>query len=382
MDCRDDHAGVVGDDKPVGVARVDPDVVRVAAPPDFVEAAAAVERLVERTVRDVDLVVAATRDSQPDVIAGTADQRALVVDGLPVLAGVVRSPHGPLVLRLDQCEDAARVGRCHGDVDLANRGLWQSVRLDPGPLAAAVARHVDAAAGSAAELAPGVHLDLPHAGEQGPRVVRVHRESRAADVVAGAEHALPVLAAIRRPENAAFRLGPCHATEYAREDDVGVGRMDDDSADAAGFWQAHVGPGPARVRRLVDAIAHHIAVADDPRLAGARPDDARIGRRHRECADRGDGLLVENRRPAIPAVGRFPDTAGRRPRVIDTRIAGNARDRGDAIAHFRADEPELELTLFVGVRLVGVGRQSRAQQRDGRKRTPKSSAKHGAATFD
>src|SRR6185503_4811602 len=41
-------------------------------------------------------------------------------------------------------------------------------------------------------------------------------------------------------------------------------------------------------------------------------------------------LLVEGRLPGGAAVTRLPDTAGRGARVVDTRLAGDRRRRGDA----------------------------------------------------
>ena len=124
-----------------------------------------------------------------------------------------------------------------------------------------------------------MHLDLPRAGEQDVRVVRVHRQARAAGVRVDEEHALPVPAAVRRPVDAALLLRAGRAAERAGEDDVRVRRVDDDPADAARLAQAHVRPGLAGVGRLVDAVAHHVDVADGPRFARSGPDDTRRGRR-------------------------------------------------------------------------------------------------------
>ena len=75
--------------------------------------------------------------------------------------------------------------------------------------------------------------------------------------------------------------------------------MDDDAPDTAGFGEAHVGPGRAGVGRLVDAVAHHVGVADGPGFAGARPDDLGVGLAT-QGADGLHGLGVEDRGEAAP----------------------------------------------------------------------------------
>src|SRR6185295_18481741 len=117
-----------------------------------------------------------------------------------------------------------------------------------------------------------MHLDLPRAGEQRPRILRVHRQTRAAGVLVDEEHALPVLAAVGRAEDAALLLRCGDASDRAGKDDVGIGRMNEDAADAAGLVEAGLRPRLAGVERLVDAVADHVAVANRPRLARARPD--------------------------------------------------------------------------------------------------------------
>ena len=75
------------------------------------------------------------------------------------------------------------------------------------------------------------------------------------------------------------------------------------------------------------------------------PDEARIGGRDRERADRRDRHAVGDRRPVAAAVGGLPHATRRRAGVVDEGIAGHARDRGDAIADNGADEAECESLL-------------------------------------
>src|SRR6185295_9642675 len=136
-------------------------------------------------------------------------------------------------------------------------------------------------------------------------------------VLVDEEHTLPGRAAVGRAEHAALLLRPGDAADGTGEDDVGIRRVDDDAADAAGLVEPLVHPGAAGVNRLVDPVADDIAVANRPRFASTGPDDARIGRRHGERADSRDRHAVGDRLPAQPAIGRLPDAAGRGAGVID-----------------------------------------------------------------
>ena len=151
-----------------------------------------------------------------------------------------------------------------------------------------------------------------------------------------------MLAAIRRAEDAALLLTGRQSPGRTREDDVWIRWMHDNAADATCFVEAHVRPRLARVHRLVDAVADHVAVADRPGLARPGPDDARVGWRDGERADGRDRHAVADRRPADAAVRRFPDAARGSARVVDRRVAGNTRDGGDAIADRRPEESERE----------------------------------------
>ena len=71
----------------------------------------------------------------------------------------------------------------------------------------------------------------------------------------------------------------------AYEDGVGVGAIGQDAPDAARFQQPHVGLRGAGVGGFRDAIAHHVAIADGPGLAGSGSDHVMVGARHGERAD-------------------------------------------------------------------------------------------------
>src|SRR5579885_2959836 len=119
--------------------------------------------------------------------------------------------------------------------------------------------------------------------------------------------------------------------------------MDDDPADAACFVETHVLPGLSRIGRLVDAVAHHVAVANGPSLAGSGPDLVVVGTRYRKRADSLDGLAVEDWGEGVAAISRFPDAAGRGSDVVGGRVAWNTGGGGDAVADRRSHETELKV---------------------------------------
>ncbi len=103
-------------------------------------------------------------------------------------------------------------------------------------------------------------------------------------------------------------------TERRDEEAIGIFRIDEDRADLPRVPQTEVLPRAPRVGGLVDAIAHR-QVRPLQTLAAAHIDDVGVGRRDRNGADRLSGLLVEDRCPRLPEVGRLPD-----PSVVDAYI--------------------------------------------------------------
>src|SRR4029450_3069663 len=104
----------------VGVARVHPDVVTVAAPAaGDREGLPAVGRAMEARVRDQHFILVLRVHLDADVVPGAADERAVPAHDVPGRAAVVRSPERPLVRGLDQRVHALRVRGRDGDVDLA-----------------------------------------------------------------------------------------------------------------------------------------------------------------------------------------------------------------------------------------------------------------------
>src|SRR5258708_977115 len=121
-----------------------------------------------------------------------------------------------------------------------------------------------------------MHLHLPHAGDEGVWIEWIEGQARAAHLLAREQHPRPMLAAVGGPEDAAFLLRPRRLPEDTGEYDVGIRGVDGNAADPSELRQSQVRPGRAGVGGLVDSVAHHVAVADDPGLAGPRPHRARL----------------------------------------------------------------------------------------------------------
>ena len=137
--------------------------------------------------------------------------------------------------------------------------------------------------------------------------------------------------------------------------------MDDHAADTACCPESHVRPGLAGVGRLVHTIAHG-DVRTDVRFAGADPDDGRIRHRHRQRARGVCVLLVEDRPPDDPSVGRLPDAAARRAGVVREGIPHHARNRRESVSD-GTDMPERQRAERIGRDLL---RRQRIQGRDQR----------------
>ena len=144
-----------------------------------------------------------------------------------------------------------------------------------------------------------------------------------------------MLAAVVCAEDTAFLPRPGQSAEGAREDVVRTVRIDDDSADAAGFLESHMLPGLSSVYGFVHAITRDIAVSNGPCFSRTSPDTFGSDWATARAPDGGDGLVIKDSREAVPAINAFPDSTGCRPSVVRIRIAGHACYRSDAIADKR-----------------------------------------------
>src|SRR2546423_145493 len=205
-------------------------------------------------------------------------------------------------------------------------------------------------------------FDLPHAREQDARIRRIDGDLRAAGVLVGEQRALPARAAVGRPEHAALRLRTERRPQRARENDLRVHRIDDDTADAPDLLEPHARPGLAGVARFVDPLADRDVTAN-PCLAGPGPDNVWIRWRDRERADRLHGLIVEDLLPVHAAVSRLGDAARRAPRVVDERIAGNSGDRRNPVALWPDVAPaKAAVDVWTGTRRLTLRDQPRTNR--------------------
>ena len=136
-------------------------------------------------------------------------------------------------------------------------------------------------------------------------------------------------------------LGPKgwpRAATYTRS---GVVRIDADAADRVGIGEAEVPPALPGIVGAVDAVALE-DVGAELHLAHADVDDIRVGRCHRDRADRGAAdLPIGHRSPCGPAVGRLEQPTAGRAEVVLERSLGMARHRDRAAAPVRPDRAPL-----------------------------------------
>ena len=259
---RQAEAVVVGDDEAIAVGGIDPHVVVVA---DGREAAgeidarlAAVQRLGELGRQEVRLVFVVGLDGEARVVVRASSQAPIGADELPVLAAVVAAPERPALRRravgprqavagLDQRVDAAGIAARDLRRDLSDGRLRQPVTVEPFPGESAVDRLVQAAAGAAADPSPGVNLELPHPRKEDARIAGVDGDVRAAGVLVDEQGALPGLAAVGGAVHAALLLRTVGVAERAREHDLGIARVDQHAADAAGQIEPAVFPRAAGI---------------------------------------------------------------------------------------------------------------------------------------
>ncbi len=90
----------------------------------------------------------------------------------------------------------------------------------------------------------------------------------------------------------------------------------------------------AAIGRAINAVAP-IGRIPIVRFAASDPNDIRIRRRNRDCADRHHGLFVENWVERNAAVARLEHAAMSKRDVKDKWIARIDRNIGDAAAHYR-----------------------------------------------
>ena len=316
---------------------------------------AAVERPRKGSGKEKHFVLVVRCDLRARVVVRAPAELAVGVDHLPVLAAVVGTPQLAELPGAVRLRDAVTgfnlrvhavgifLGHAHGNS--AHGRMRQAMTFQALPGDATVCRPEQAAAGPAAGAAPGVNLDLPHAGKKDSRIVGIHSHVRAARVFVDEKHFVPRFSAVAAAEDAALWLRSVGVAQRAREHDVWIARVDLHAADTACLLQSHQRPGLAGVHGFVNTLSHGDVAADE-RFAGPRPHDIRIARRYCQRTDGRHRFRVENGVPVDPAIGAFENASGGRAHIPDVWSSRHSGDRCGAVA-FGADVPILELAVHV-----------------------------------
>ena len=133
-----------------------------------------------------------------------------------------------------------------------------------------------------------------------------------------------------------------HRDKYS----IGIARIDGDLRDLLTVAQPEVRPGFARVRRLVDSVAHG-QIRTMQAFTAADVDHVRIRNRNRHRSDGTGRLVVEDRLPGSAVVGRLEDTAIDLRDVKYIRLRRNSRHRPGSTAAERSDIAPMQSLLEI-----------------------------------
>ena len=186
------------------------------------------------------------------------------------------------------------------------------------------------------------------------RILRIENDVDGAGAVVKIENFFPRLAAVARAEDSAFGVRAVSMAESGHKNDVRIRGMNNDRADMASVFQAHVDPALARVRGFVNAVTKG-NIAANAGFAGANVNDVGIGIRNRDGADGRDRLLIEQWIPSDTAVGGFPDASADGSEIIGVWLARHARHRQHAATTKRTDKPPLHAVVSFGINLLRIG---------------------------
>ena len=113
---------------------------------------------------------------------------------------------------------------------------------------------------------------------------------------------------------------------YRHQQPVRISRVHRDLGDLLPVTQSQMGPGLARIARLIDPISHRKIRTLQP-FAAADVDDVRIGDRHRDRTHGTGWLLIEDGYPVAAVIRRLPYPSVDRRHVKDIRLARDPRHR-------------------------------------------------------
>ncbi len=372
----DPGAAVVAQDHALGLVGVDPQVVVVAeARADDGEGAAAVDRLVQLDVREVDGVGLPRIGVDPAVVPGALAQRVRRAHPQPLLAAVVAAEE-TAVRGLHDRPHPVSPRRGHRHPDAADDPLGQPAGELP-PAVAAVGRFVEPARRAAALDAPRCAIGLPERREQHARVVRVHGQVGGAGLVVEEQHPPPAPAAVARAIDAALGVRSPGVPQCGDVDGVGVPGIHHHARDVLRLAQADVQPALAGVGRPVDAVARR-HVAAHLRLPGPDIDHVGVRRRHGDGADRaGREVAVRERFPAGAGVVRLPHAAAGAAEIERRRPAPHAGDRAHPPAAVGTDVAEAHAAEAASVE---AGRVGGGRAKSGRAKRGEAQGEHRCST--
>src|SRR5215831_7186838 len=332
----DRRSAIARFDDAVGLGRVDPDAVMVAmARRQELEGLAAVGGPEQAGVLGVyGISVLRVRENGGEV-PGALAEPSVIIDALPVLAAIVGAVQTAL-LRLDHRVYAFRVRRRDADVNTSEDTRRQSIAGELLPAHTPVGRAVQATARTAAREVPRLATCLPERGVDGARIVWIEADIDRSGVLVLVEHLGPGLAAVGRAKDAAFRIRSEGVAECRDQHDIRIVRIDDHRPDLTRVLEAEMAPGLAAIDRAVHAISvGHVPARRS--LAGPDVDDAVVGWRDGDGADRADRGAIGQRLPGVTAIGCLPHTARHSAEIKGAAIAGYAGDREGASTTVGAD---------------------------------------------
>ena len=369
------RAAVVRLDLDVRVVGVDPEVVVVAVGRELpLPGHAAVGGLEVALGQAPQRVRIGRVGVEVVVVEGAVPDRLEVAHLPPAVPLVIRAEHPAFVgRRLDEHVDPGGIGRRDREVRFAAESLREPV-LEFFPGVAAVPRALHAAFHAARADGPGLPLDLPRGGVDGVRVAGLELEVHRPGLLGHEEHELPIRPAVLGAVDPALGVRREGIPDLRHPGGIGIFRMDEDGAGAAGVLEAEAPPGLAGVVGPVDPLPDD-DVAAQAVGAGGHIDDVRIAVRHRDGADGGalEGA-VRDRDPVVAVVRGLPDAAPGGAHVEGPGMGAVARHRGDPAAPRGADHAVLHGGQQVG---VGLGRGGRRdQRREGQEEERRESPAH------
>lgn len=165
-----------------------------------------------------------------------------------------------------------------------------------------------------------------------------------------------MLAAVGGLVDTALVVGAVRVPKRADVNRACILRIDNNTADLPGVTQADVLPALAAVRGAVQSVAGS-KVRSNVGFPGADVNDFRSGGSDGNCADRSNGLMVEDRRPGYAGVRGFPDAAIDCTEVKRIGIAGNSCCGDGAASAEGTDEAPLEAAEEIGRDRLGAQRR-------------------------